>query len=144
LNKRYLTFKLYTVFITFLLIILNLVKATPQEEHYLKVMRLLQENPDLTQRELAEQLGVSVGSVNYCLKALIEKGWVKMKNFLHSKNKFGYVYVLTPSGVAQRAELASKFLSRKMSEYERLKSEIETLKIEVSSSNKKDNFSVFN
>ena len=114
-----------------------------REETYFKVMRLLQENPDLTQRELAEQLGVSVGSVNYCLKALMEKGWVKMKNFIHSKNKFGYVYVLTPPGVAQRAELASKFLARKMSEYEGLKSEIETLKIEVSSSNKKDNFSVF-
>jgi MarR family transcriptional regulator, temperature-dependent positive regulator of motility len=82
--------------------------------------------------------------VNYFLKALMEKGWVKMKNFIHSKNKFGYVYVLTPSGIAQRAELASKFLVRKMLEYEGLKSEIETLKVEVRSSNRKDDFSVFN
>ena len=107
-----------------------------REETYLKVMRLLQENSDLTQRELAEQLGVSVGSVNYCLKALMEKGWVKMKNFLHSKNKFGYVYVLTPAGIAERAELTSKFLVRKVAEYETLKHEIEVLKAEVD--NKKE------
>lgn len=107
------------------------IATTMREETYLKVMRLLQENPDLTQRELAEQLGVSVGSVNYCLKALMEKGWVKMKNFIHSKNKFGYVYVLTPTGIAERAELTSKFLARKVAEYETLKHEIELLKAEV-------------
>ena len=107
------------------------IATSMREETYLKVMRLLQENPDLTQRELAEQLGVSVGSVNYCLKALMEKGWVKMKNFIHSKNKFGYVYVLTPTGIAERAELTSKFLARKVAEYETLKHEIEVLKAEV-------------
>jgi len=107
------------------------IATTMREETYLRVMRLLQENPDLTQRELAEQLGVSVGSVNYCLKALMEKGWVKMKNFIHSKNKFGYVYVLTPTGIAERAELTSKFLARKVAEYETLKHEIEILKAEV-------------
>jgi EPS-associated MarR family transcriptional regulator len=109
------------------------IATSMREETYLKVMRLLQENPDLTQRELAEQLGVSVGSVNYCLKALMEKGWVKMKNFIHSKNKFGYVYVLTPTGIAERAELTSKFLARKVAEYETLKHEIEVLKAEVDS-----------
>jgi len=108
----------------------NIAKSM-REETYLKVMRLLQENPDLTQRELAEQLGVSVGSVNYCLKALMEKGLVKMKNFIHSKNKFGYVYVLTPTGIAERAELTSKFLARKVAEYETLKHEIQLLKAEV-------------
>ncbi len=107
------------------------IATTMREETYLKVMRLLQENPDLTQRELAEMLGVSVGSMNYCLKALMGQGWVKMKNFIHSKNKFGYVYVLTPTGIAERAELTSKFLARKMSEYENLKYEIEALKAEV-------------
>ena len=107
-----------------------------REETYLKVIRLLQENPDLTQRELAEHLGVSVGSVNYCLKGLMEKGLVKMKNFIHSKNKFGYVYVLTPTGITERAELTSKFLARKVAEYETLKNEIEVLKAEVDS--KKD------
>jgi EPS-associated MarR family transcriptional regulator len=109
------------------------IATSMREETYLKVMRLLQENPDLTQRELAEQLDVSVGSVNYCLKALMEKGWVKMKNFIHSKNKFGYVYVLTPTGITERAELTSKFLARKVAEYEALKHEIEVLKAEVDS-----------
>jgi EPS-associated MarR family transcriptional regulator len=115
----------------------NNITTSMREETYLKVMRLLQENPDLTQRELAKQLGVSVGSVNYCLKALMEKGLVKMKNFIHSKNKFGYVYVLTPTGIAERAELTSKFLARKVAEYETLKHEIEVLKAEVD--NKKEN-----
>lgn len=99
-----------------------------QEEMSYRVMQLLQENPDLTQRELAEKLGVSVGGVNYCLKALVDKGWVKMKNFAHSKNKFRYVYVLTPHGLSEKAELTGRFLKRKMAEYEMLKVEIESLK----------------
>lgn len=102
-----------------------------QEDTNFRVMRLLQENPDLTQRELAEKLGVSVGGLNYCLKALMEKGLVKMQNFTHSKNKFGYVYVLTPRGIAEKAKLTSKFLKRKLDEYESLKAEIEALTIEV-------------
>ncbi len=72
-------------------------QAHPSEDTAFRVMRLLQANPDLTQRELAQELGVSVGGMNYCLKALIDKGWVKMYNFSQSKNKFGYVYILTPS-----------------------------------------------
>ncbi len=91
------------------------------------MMRLLEENPDLTQRELAQSLGVSVGSVNYCLKALVDKGWVKMKNFAYSKNKFGYIYVLTPNGLAEKTLITHRFLQRKMNEYERLKAEIEVL-----------------
>ena len=94
-------------------------------------MRILQANPDITQRELAQQLGISVGWLNYCLKALVEKGWVKMKNFTHSKNKFGYVYVLTPSGMAEKAALTGRFLQRKMNEYEALRAEIEDLQSEV-------------
>lgn len=112
-------------------ITVNNIATAMREEIYLKVMRLLQDNPDLTQRELAEQLGVSVGSVNYCIKALMEKGWVKMKNFIHSKNKFGYVYVLTPAGIAERAKLMSKLLARKVAEYENLKHEIEVLRTVV-------------
>ncbi len=107
------------------------ITTSLREETYLKVMRHLQENPDLTQRELAEYLDLSVGSVNYCLKALMKKGWVKMKNFIHSKNKFGYVYVLMPTGIVERAELTSKFLVRKVAEYETLKHEIEILRSEV-------------
>ena len=72
-----------------------------------------------------------MGGLNYCLKALISKGWVKMQNFSHSKNKFGYVYILTPRGIAEKSSLASNFLRRKMEEYETLKTEIELLKSEL-------------
>jgi EPS-associated MarR family transcriptional regulator len=106
---------------------------TPSEDNALRVMRLLQANPDLTQRELAQQLGLSVGGLNYCLKALIDKGWVKMQNFSQSKNKFGYVYILTPTGMAEKAALTSRFLKRKMSEYEALKAEIDALSAEAGS-----------
>ena len=94
-------------------------------------MRILQENPDLTQRELAEKLGMSVGGLNYCLNALIDKGLVKMQNFSRSKNKFGYVYLLTPKGVSEKITLTIKFLERKQDEYEVLKTEIESLKAET-------------
>jgi EPS-associated MarR family transcriptional regulator len=97
-------------------------------------MRLLQANPDLTQRELAKSLGMSVGGLNYCLNALIEKGWVKVQNFSQSKNKFGYVYLLTPSGMAQKAALTSRFLMRKLQEYEALKAEIDSLQAEAGTS----------
>jgi len=107
-------------------------QAKLQEDTYFRVMRILQKNPDLTQRELAERLGISVGGLNYCLKALMEKGLVKMKNFAHSKNKFGYVYVLTPTGMADKAAITHRFLQRKMDEYEALKAEIEILRSEVS------------
>jgi EPS-associated MarR family transcriptional regulator len=106
-------------------------QAKLQEDTYFRVMRILQENPDLTQRELAEKLGISVGGLNYCLKALMEKGMVKMKNFATSKNKFGYIYVLTPTGMAEKATITHRFLRRKMDEYEALKVEIEALKAEV-------------
>lgn len=105
-------------------------KTPTREETHFKVMRLLEANPDLTQRELAKELGLSVGGLNYCLKALIEKGLVKMKNFANSKNKFGYVYVLTPTGMAEKAAITQRFLQRKMDEYEALKVEIEALKAE--------------
>jgi EPS-associated MarR family transcriptional regulator len=106
-------------------------QAKLQEDTYFRVMRILQENPDLTQRELAEKLGISVGGLNYCLRALMEKGLVKMKNFANSKNKFGYVYVLTPTGMTEKAAITHSFLQRKMDEYEALKAEIKALKSEV-------------
>ena len=106
-------------------------QAQIQEDTYFRVMRILQANPDLTQRELAEKLGVSVGGLNYCLNALMDKGWVKMQNFQNSKNKFKYVYLLTPQGIAEKVALTTRFLSRKMEEYEALKLEIEALKSEV-------------
>jgi EPS-associated MarR family transcriptional regulator len=106
-------------------------QAKPQEDTYFRVMRILQENPDITQRELADKLGISVGGLNYCLKALMEKGMVKMKNFAKSKNKFGYVYVLTSTGAAEKAAITHKFLQRKMDEYEALKVEIDAIKTEA-------------
>lgn len=105
-------------------------QASLQEDTNFRVLRMLQDNPDLTQRELAERLGISVGGLNYCLRALMEKGLVKMKNFTHSKNKFGYVYVLTPRGIAEKAAITHRFLQRKLQEYEALKAEIEALKAE--------------
>ncbi|MCA0177980.1 MAG: MarR family EPS-associated transcriptional regulator [Proteobacteria bacterium] len=103
-------------------------QARLQEDTYFRVMRLLQDDPDLTQRELAQRLGVSVGGLNYCLRALIAKGWVKVQNFSHSKNKFGYVYVLTPRGIGEKTKLTHRFLCRKLEEYEALKQEIALLR----------------
>ena len=102
-----------------------------QEDTYFRVMRILQDNPDLTQRELAEKLGISVGGLNYCLKALTDKGLVKMQDFANSKNKFGYVYVLTPGGMAEKAGITHRFLKRKMQEYDALKAEVKALRSEA-------------
>jgi EPS-associated MarR family transcriptional regulator len=109
-------------------------QADLQEDTIFRVMDLLGENPDLTQRELAERLGISVGSINYCLKALMAKGLVKMKSFARSKNKFGYVYLLTPSGLVKKADLTQRFLRRKIREYESLKAEITAVKKKVAAS----------
>jgi EPS-associated MarR family transcriptional regulator len=97
------------------------------EESHLKVLRLLESNPQLSQRELAEALGVSVGKVNYCLNALIDKGLVKIQNFRNNKNKRVYAYLLTPKGIAEKADMTMQFLQRKMVEYELLRDEIEQL-----------------
>ena len=109
-----------------------------QEDTYFRVMRMLQDNPDLTQREIAQQLGVSTSGLNYCLNALIDKGWVKVQNFQNSKNKFKYVYLLTPQGIAEKMALTDHFLKRKMTEYEALKSEIEALQREAGRSDIED------
>ena len=102
-----------------------------QEDTYFRVMRLLQENPRLTQRELARELGVSLGSINYCLQALIELGWIKTQNFRSSANKLNYAYLLTPKGLAHKAALTTEFLKRKMVEFEALKAEIQSLQREL-------------
>ena len=91
---------------------------------------MLQINPDLTQREISQRLGLSASGLNYCLKALIDKGWVKVENFSQSKNKFGYIYVLTPQGILEKATLTGRFLVRKMAEFDALKAEIETIQAE--------------
>ena len=101
----------------------------------LEVMRVIEANPEMSQREIAREIGVSLGGVNYAMKALVERGLVKAKNFGRSDNKLGYVYVLTPAGIKQKSELAATFLSRKLAEYEVLRKEIEVLRQEVSDRN---------
>ena len=101
------------------------------EERQLNALRLLEENPEISQRELAEALSVSVGAANYCLKALVEKGWVKLENFQKNPNKLGYLYLLTPMGIAAKAQLTARFLRRKVAEYDALRAEIDQLQAEV-------------
>ena len=101
-----------------------------QEDVRFRILRLLQDNPHLTQRELAETLGISLGKANFCVKALLDKGLIKLHNFKASRNKLAYSYLLTPAGVAEKASLTARFLGRKMAEYEQLKAEIESLKQE--------------
>ena len=107
-------------------------QALLQEDTHYRVLRLLHEQPDLSQRELAQRLGISLGAVHYCLKALIDKGQVKAQNFASSQHKLGYAYLLTPAGIRQKAELTGRFLQRKLREYEALQHEIEALRHEVS------------
>ena len=102
------------------------------EAHY-KLMRLIEVNPEISQRELAQVMGVSLGKANYCINALIEKGWVKARNFRKSDNKLAYAYLLTPRGVRQKAAITAQFLHRKMDEYESLRKEIDELRREVAS-----------
>ena len=92
-----------------------------------KILKLLEENPNLTQRQVAEKLGVSLGKTHYLIRALIDKGLLKLSNFKNSDNKIAYLYVLTPKGISEKTELARAFLSRKKEEYSKLKSEIEEL-----------------
>jgi EPS-associated MarR family transcriptional regulator len=106
-------------------------KAKIQDEARFQILRLLHDNPELTQRELGERVGVSLGAVNYCLKALIERGLVKAGNFSKSPNKLGYAYVLTPAGIAEKTVLTGRFLARKKAEYEALRAEIEALSREA-------------
>jgi EPS-associated MarR family transcriptional regulator len=96
-----------------------------------RVLRLLEVNPHLTQRELSKSLGVSLGGVNYCLNALVAKGSVKIQNFKNNKNKWVYAYLLTPQGLAEKTVLTGAFLKRKMQEYQSLKEEIEALSNEA-------------
>ena len=102
------------------------------EDLHFRVLRLLQDRPDITQRELGEQLGISHGKANYCLRALIDKGLIKLHNFSNSNHRWGYAYLLTPAGIAEKAALTGQFLKRKMAEYEALRAEIEDLRSEMS------------
>jgi EPS-associated MarR family transcriptional regulator len=101
------------------------------EDLHFRVLKLLQDDPDLSQRDLAERLGVSNGKLHYCMKALIDKGLVKLGNFANSKHHLGYAYLLTPAGISQKAGMTSNFLKRKMAEYEALQAEIAALQAEL-------------
>jgi len=97
----------------------------------LDLLRRLHSHPEYTQRDLSQEMGVSLGKVNYCMKKLTEKGLIKITNFTHSRNKIGYAYLLTPGGVEEKARLTFSFLKRKIKEYEVLKDEITKLKQDV-------------
>lgn len=102
-------------------------------EIHFKVMRLLQATPDMSQRQMAKALGLSLGKTNYCVQALLAKGWLKLQNFSGNANKQAYAYLLTPEGIANKAQLTTRFLQRKQQEYVLLKAEIEALQREASS-----------
>ena len=95
------------------------------------LLRKLESNPEHTQRELSQELGVSLGKVNYCMKKLTEKGLIKLTNFSHSSNKLGYMYLLTPQGIEQKVKLTNSFLKIKMVEFEMLREEISELKLDA-------------
>jgi len=98
-----------------------------QEDTFFRIMQILENAPDITQREIAKKLCLSTSGINYCLQALIDKGLVKMENFSQSKNKFGYIYVLTPQGVSEKIRITAFFLKRKMAEYTAIREEIEQI-----------------
>lgn len=100
---------------------------SPEDAHY-RILLKIDSNPEVSQRQIADDLGISLGKVNYCVKALVDKGLIKVKNFSQSANKKRYLYVLTPAGIDNRARLTKRFLKRKILEYENLKAEIEEIK----------------
>jgi len=102
-----------------------------QEEIQFEVLRRLQQTPRVSQRTLSKDLGVGLGTINFCFQALVAKGLVKMQNFNQSKSKLRYAYLLTPAGVAAKSKLTAEFLSRKVAEYESLQAEIDDLKHEL-------------
>ncbi len=101
------------------------------DEYRYKILKLLESNPEISQRKLAGELGISLGRVNFCIQALAEKGLIKAKNFRNSKNKTGYVYLLTPRGIEEKIKVTAYFLKRKVAEHEALEKEIEQLRNEV-------------
>jgi len=101
------------------------------EEVRYRLLKLLEPNPHLSQREVARELGISLGKVNYCLRALVDKGWIKAGNFKNSRNKSAYMYLLTRRGIDEKTRVTAQFLQRKVREYEALRDEIEQLRNEA-------------
>lgn len=106
-------------------------QAQLQEDTHYRVLQILQDNPEISQRELAKELGISLGAINYCIKALVQKGQIKIQNFQNSNQRLGYTYLLTPQGLIEKTRVTKRFLERKILEYECLKREIEFLNREV-------------
>ena len=109
----------------------NPQKTNFETEEPFKLLREIEANPQMTQRELSSRLGLSLGKINFLIKVLIEKGFIKADNFKNSQNKIAYLYFLTPSGIEEKAKITYRFLKRKMEEYEKLEEEIQQLKKEV-------------
>lgn len=101
------------------------------DEYRSKILKRLEQEPRINQRALAKELGISLGKVNYCLQALMEKGLVKANNFKNNQNKMAYMYFLTQRGIAEKARATKRFLEFKVAEYEKLQQEIETLRKEI-------------
>tara|TARA_B100000674_G_C37204736_1_gene629915 strand:- start:24 stop:356 length:333 start_codon:yes stop_codon:yes gene_type:complete len=106
-------------------IVVQYMNKKKENQDHFDVMREIQKQPQTSQRDLAEQLGFSLGKLNYCLKALQQKGLIKIKNFEKNPNKLNYIYVLTPKGIAEKTRLTINFMKRKMEEYDELKKELE-------------------
>jgi len=106
-------------------------RQTANDDTVFWTLKLLQENPGMSQRNLAKEVGINVSSINFCLKALVEKGWIKVGNFSKNPDKLGYAYLLTPTGISEKAALTRRFLQRKMAEYDKLRAEIEALQREA-------------
>ena len=102
-----------------------------KDEIAYKLLKLIEAEPHLSQREIAQKMGVSLGKTNYCLKGLAEKGFIKLQNFYNNKKKSSYIYLLTPKGIEEKAEVTYRFLQRRLEEFESIKIEIESLKIEA-------------
>jgi EPS-associated MarR family transcriptional regulator len=112
------------------------------DEYRYKILKLLDAQPDISQRELAKGLGISLGKANFCLKALIEKGLLKAANFRNSQNKLAYMYLLTPAGIEEKSTITLRFLKSKLQEFELLQQEIEQIKrdVHLSENSKSSNF----
>ena len=108
------------------------------DEYRYKILKLVEANPAISQRELASQLGISLGKVNFCLRALIDKGLLKATNFRNNKNKLAYMYLLTPSGIEEKASITLRFLKFKIHEFEMLQSEILSLRKEVDTGSRRN------
>lgn len=110
-----------------------------QDEITYKLLKTIENDPHLSQREIAQKMGVSLGKTNYCLKALLDKGFIKIRNFYNNKQKKAYIYFLTPNGIEEKAQVTYRFLQRKINEFETIKEEIESLKSETALTKKNIN-----